>query len=147
MRVIKDSFHLICAPLANIINLSLVKGIFADKLKIGKVIPIYKTEDNRPISLLSNFSKFFEKVMYNRLVEFVEINEIFYLRQFGFRKMHLTSHAQIHLLNKISSAIDQREIIVGISVLDLSKAFDTIDDDILFTNWNTMVSVMRLCSG
>ena len=44
MRVIKHSFHLISAPLANIINLSLSKGIFPDKLKIGKVIPIYKTE-------------------------------------------------------------------------------------------------------
>ena len=58
MRVIKHSFHLISAPLADIINLSLLKGIFPDKLKIGKVIPIYKTEDPslfvnyRPISLL-----------------------------------------------------------------------------------------------
>ena len=80
MRVIKHSFHLISAPLANIINLSLVKGTFSDKLKMGKVIPIYKTEgpslqvvNYRPISLLPNFSKFFEKVMYKRLVEFVEI--------------------------------------------------------------------------
>ena len=138
MRVIKHSFHLISAPLANIINLSIVKGIFPDKLKLGKVIPIYKTDDPslfvnyRPISLLPNFSKFFEKVMYNCLVEFVEMNEIFYLRQFGFRKNHSTSHTLIHLLNKISSAIDQRETTVGI-FLDLSKAFDTIDHDILFT--------------
>ena len=107
MRVIKHSFHLISAPLVNIINLSLSKGIFPDKLKIGKVIPIYKTDDPslfvnyRPISLLPNFSKFFEKVMYNRLVEFAETNEILYLRQFGFRKNHSTSHALIHLLNKI----------------------------------------------
>jgi len=85
-------------------DLSLSKGIFPDKLKIGKVIPIYKTEDPslfvyyRPISLLSNF----------RLVEFAETN-IFYLRQCGFHKNHLTSHALIHLLNKVSSAIDQHE--------------------------------------
>ena len=72
--------------------------------------------------------------MYNRLVEFVEMNEIFYLRQFGFRKSHSTSHALIiiHLLNKLSSVIDERETTVGI-FLDLSKAFDTIDHDILFT--------------
>ena len=111
MRVIKHSFHLISAPLTNI-NLSLLKGIFP-------VIPIYKTEDPslfvnyRPISLLPNFSKFFEKVMYNRLVEFAETNEVFYLRQFGFRKNHSTTHALIHLLNKISSAIDQHETTVG----------------------------------
>ena len=129
MRVIKYSFHLISVPLANVINPPLVKGIFPDKLKIGKVILIYKTEDPslfvnyRPISLLPNFSKFFEKVMYNCLGEFVEINEIFYLCQFGFRENHSTSHTLIHLLNKISSAIDQRETTVGI-FLDLSKAFE-----------------------
>ena len=125
MRVIKHSFHLISAPVANIINLSLLQGVYPDKLKIGKVIPIYKTEDPslfvnyRPISLLPYFSKFFEKVMYNRLVEFAATNEIFYLRQFGFRKNHSTSHALIHLLNKISSAIDQHQTTVGI-FLDLS---------------------------
>ena len=69
--------------------------------------------------------------MYIRLVKFVEINEIFYLRQFGFRKNHSASHALIHLLNKILSAIDLRETNVGI-FLDLSKAFDIIGHDILF---------------
>ena len=69
--------------------------------------------------------------MYNRLVEFAETNEIFYLCQFGFRKNHSTSQALIHLL-KISSAIDQHETTVGI-FLDLYKAFDTLNHEILFT--------------
>ena len=134
MRGIKHSFHLISAPLADIINLSLLKGIFPDKLKIGKVIPIYKTEDPslfvnyRPISLLPNFSKFFEKVMC--LVEFAETNEIQYVISVSLDFAHSTSHALIHLLNKISSAIDQHESTVGI-FLDLSKAFDTLDHGIL----------------
>ena len=53
---------------------------------------------------------------YNRLVEFAETNEIFYLCRFGFRKNHSTSHALIHghLLNTISSAIDQHETTVAI---------------------------------
>ena len=137
MHVIKYSFHLISAPLADIINLSLLKGIFPDKLKIAKIIPIFKAEDPnffvnyRPISLLSNFSKFFEKVMYNRLVEFAEKHDILYRCQFGFRKNHSTSHALIHLVNKIASAIDQHETTVGV-FLDLSKAFDTLDHQILF---------------
>ena len=73
MYIIKYSFHLISAPLADIINLSLLKGIFPDKLKIAKIIPIFKAEDPnffvnyRPISLLSNFSKFFEKVFLQSL--------------------------------------------------------------------------------
>ena len=141
MRVIKHSFDLISAPLADIINLSL--WIFPDKLKIGKVIPIYKTEDPslfenyRPISLLPNFSKFFEKVMYNRLVEFAETNEIFYLRQFGFRKNHSTSHALIHLLNKISSAIDQHESTV-VSFWIFPRLSILLIMEFYSTTWNTV---------
>ena len=138
MRVIKHSFDLISAPLTDIINLSLQKGTFPDKLKLTKVIPIYKANNPslftnyRPISLLSNFSKFFEKVMYNRITEFIEQYNILYRCQFGFRKNYSTSHALIHLINKVSSAIDQRETTVGV-FLDLSKAFDTLDHQILFT--------------
>ena len=63
LHVIKSSFQLICAPLVNIVTLSLQKGVFPDKLKIAKVIPVYKAKDPslfvnyRPISLLSNFSE------------------------------------------------------------------------------------------
>ena len=137
MRVIKHSIHLISAPLSNIINLSLQKGIFPDKLKLTKVIPIYKANDPslftnyRPISLLSNFSKFVEKVMHNRITEFAEQYNILYRCQFGFRKNYSTSHALLHLINRISTAIDQRETTVGV-FLDLSKAFDTLDHEILF---------------
>ena len=70
--------------------------------------------------------------MYNRLVEFAKTNEIFILHQFGFRKNHSTLHALIHLVNKISSAIDQHEN-TAVIFLDLSKAFDTLDHEILFT--------------
>ena len=138
MRVIKHSFHLISAPLANIINLSLQKGIFPDKLKIAKVIPIYKADgpshfaNYRPISLLSNFSNFFEKVLYNRMIKFAEQYNILYRCQFGFHKNYSTSHALILLINRISSAIDQHETFVGV-FLDLSKAFDTLGHHILFT--------------
>ena len=87
---------------------------------------------NKQMSLLPNFSKFFEKVMYNRLLEFAKTNEILILHQFGFRKNHSTSHALLHLLNKISSAIDQHVNTAG-TFLGLSKVFDTLDHEILFT--------------
>ena len=135
MHIIKKSFDIICQPLVNLINLSLTTGIFPDKLKIAKVIPIYKMGDNdcfanyRPISLLANFSKFFEKVMYNRLLEFIEKHDILYSSQFGFREKHSTSLAITHLVNNITSAIDRKEITVGV-FLDHAKVFDTIDHDI-----------------
>ena len=114
-------------------QLPFVKGIFPDKLKITKVILIYKAEDPslfanyRSISLLPNCSKFFEKVMYNRPTEFAET----YCCQFGFRKNHSTSLALTHLMNKISSAIDRHEIPAGV-FLDFSKAINTRDHEILF---------------
>ena len=69
--------------------------------------------------------------MYNRLIEFVKKNDILYSCQFGFRKTHSTSLASIHLINNIASAIDRHETTAGV-FLDLSKAFDTTDHQILF---------------
>lgn len=137
IHIIKNCFDLIAEPLVKLVNLSLTTGVFPDKLKIAKVIPIFKTGDSdsvtnyRPISLLTSFSKIFEKVMHNRLSEFIERHDILYCCQFGFRKNHSTSLALTHLVNKITSAIDRKEVTAGV-FLDLSKAFDTINHDILF---------------
>ena len=116
MHIIKDIFEYISAPLTQIVNLSLAKGIrFPDQLKISKIVAIYKADDPelfsnyRPISLLPNFSKIFEKVMYNRLIKFTNTLEILYSLQFGFRKNHSTSLALIQLINKITSSIDRNE--------------------------------------
>ena len=60
----------------HLINISLETGVFPDKLKMAKIIPIFKADDPqlfkiyRPISLLTNFSKFYERVMHSRLLEF-----------------------------------------------------------------------------
>ena len=82
--------------------------------------------------ILQMWSTFLKKVMYNRMIEFVEQYNILYRCQFGFLKNYSTSHVLIHLINRISSAIDPRETTVGV-FLDLSKAFDTLDRQILFT--------------
>ena len=70
--------------------------------------------------------------MHNRLVHFDERFNILYHNQFGFRKGHSTCHALVHLVNNMSSAIDRNEITVGV-FLDLSKAFDTLNHEILFS--------------
>ena len=66
------------------------------------------------------------------MIESAEQYNILYRCQFGFRKNYSTNHNLIHLISRISSAIDQRETTVGV-FLDLSKAFDTVDHQILFT--------------
>ena len=70
--------------------------------------------------------------MHNRLVIFAERFNILYHNQFGFRRGHSTSHALVHLINNIASAIDHNEATAGV-FLDLSKAFDTLNHEILFS--------------
>ena len=138
MHLVKNSFDIISKPLMYLINLSLEKGIFPNNLKTAKIIPIFKAGDvdiftnYRPISILSSFSKIYEKIMYNRLLDFIQRFEILYSLQFGFRTKHSTSHALTHLVNKIATDIDQSKISIGV-FLDLSKAFDTLNRDILFS--------------
>ena len=106
-------------------------------MKIARVIPLFKAEDRdvftnyRPISILPSFSKFLERMIYNRFLEYLNKYNILCDKQYGFRRNHSTSLALVDLYDKISSAIDQKEIAVGIFI-DLSKAFDTVNHGILF---------------
>ena len=126
----------IVKPLSQIINLSFEFGIFPDNLKIGKVNPLYKKDsaenpsNYRPISVLSVFSKIIEKLMHNRLYKFLEKFELLYPLQFGFREKHSTTHALLSLTESIKHSIDNGKFGCGI-FLDLQKAFDTVNHDIL----------------
>ena len=127
----KVSKHII-RPLTYLINKSIEQGIFPDELKVAKVFPIYKSGDKkcisnyRPISVLSFFSKVFEKVMYNHLIDFIDDNNILSKHQFGFRKNHSTNHAVIALVDKISTALDMGKVAIG-CFIDLKKAFETVN--------------------
>ena len=98
-RIVKLSYKYFLVPLVHICTLSLIHGVFPNELKIAKVIPLYKGGNARlfvnyrPVSVLSIFSKINERLMYNRLSEFIELNDILYRLQFGFRKRHSTSVA------------------------------------------------------
>ena len=133
---LKMSAEYICNPLAHICNLSFQEGVFPDSLKIANVIPLYKSDDPmffnnyRPVSLLSVLSKVFERLMYNRLMNFLEKIEILYENQFGFRKDCSTHMALLTLVDKLIQALENGEYVVGV-FLDFSKAFDTVDHSIL----------------
>src|SRR5687768_1759989 len=111
-------------------------GKFPNSFKIAKVIPIHKKgktdciENYRQISLLSNISKIFEKVIYKRVYDFLCINNLLYNKQFGFRKGHSTIDAIINSINMIRSENGKHNSVIGI-FFDLSKAFDTVDHKIL----------------
>ena len=84
----------------------------------------------RPISLLSNVNKIFEKLVYSRLYSFLEIHNCIFELQFGFRAKHSTQHALASLTEMVKSALDDESFACGIFV-DFAKAFDTVDHEIL----------------
>ena len=86
----------------------------------------------RPISLLSNVENFLEKLMYNRIYKFFSGNNLIYFLQFGFRQKYSTVHALISLTESIRKNLDEGNIGCGIFV-DLQKAFDTAEHDILLS--------------
>ena len=136
MSLIKDTITSISNPLTHIFNLSITSGIVPVELKIARVVPLFRAGDKsffvnyRPISILPSFSKILEKIVYSRLMNYLNKYKILSDNQFGFRKNHSTELALTLLYDKISSAIDNNMISVGIFI-DLSKAFDTVNHQIL----------------
>lgn len=116
--------------------MSLSTGVVPDKLKLARVIALYKKGDDtlpsnyRPISLLSVLDKLLEKIVYRRLIEFLDMHKVIINNQFGFRKNHTTTMALLHAIETCYREIDKNNYVLGI-FFDLQKAFDTVDHNIL----------------
>ena len=127
--------------IAQLIDLSF-EGTHPERLKSSKVMPAFKKSSKikasnyRPISLLSNINKIFEKVMYGRVFAFIDGQNYFYKLQYGFRAKHSTEHALINLTEQIKKSLDiighseSRKYACGVFV-DFQKAFDTVNHEIL----------------
>lgn len=119
-----------------IINQCFEFGYFPSQLKIAKVSPLFKKGDEqlfdnyRPISILPCISKVFEKIMHSQLYQYFVKNKLFYVSQYGFRPLHSTELASLELVNRMLKEMDENRVPLNI-YLDLSKAFDTLDHDIL----------------
>ena len=119
-----------------IMNLSLSSGTVPDQMKIAQVVPLFKTADlslftnYRPVSFLPAFSKTLERIVYNHLINFLNKLNILCNNQYGFRKNHSTAYALVQIYDKLSDAIDHGKV-TWCLFIDLSKAFDTMNHDIL----------------
>jgi hypothetical protein len=105
-------------------------------MKIAKVVPVFKSgsqtdiNNYRPISLLCSFSKILEKIVANRLTQYLNLNNLISPNQFGFRPKHSTIHPMLQLLNSAACVINNKKFFLVI-FCDLRKAFDTCDIQIL----------------
>lgn len=131
----KKIIKCIVKPFTHICNQSLQTGTFPQKMNTAKVIPIYKSGDRhkfsnyRPVSLLSQFSKILEMGFAHRLEHFIEENNLSD-HQFEFRENRSTLMAVMQIVEEIATAIDKKKYTVGVFI-DLKKAFDTIDHNLL----------------
>jgi hypothetical protein len=120
-KILKISATFISSPLCNIINKSLSSGIFPDRLKYSIVIPVHKrgdknnVSDYRPISLLTSFSKIFQKVIYKRLIDHLT-NNILTKSKFGFKKNTSTTNATYKLINGILKALNNKRNVADYSL-------------------------------
>ena len=137
-KLLKEITDSVSCPLSKIINQSLCTVIFPGKLKLAKVIPLHKKDDEkqfgnyRPISLLSSISKIFERVAFDQLYDYLSLRGLLFDSQYGFRKHHSTEMAALELTDRIRHEIDQKKIPLSV-FLDLSKAFHTLNHSIILT--------------
>ena len=122
--------------LTYLFNICINQGIYPDSLKIGKVVAIFKSGNktlpgnHRPITILPAINKVFEKLIYNRLSNFLTKNKIINNNQFGFRQGHNTELATTKFYEDTLNHLNNGEACCAI-LLDLSKAFDSVDRQIL----------------
>ena len=136
VKVIKDAVEIVSKPLAKIFNSSMEEGIFPDIWKLAMVTPIFKTGQKsdfcnyRPIAVLSVLSKLFEKIVHDQVSTFMKDHGHFSHCQHGFRQLHSTVTSLLNVTELWFSNIDRKKVNMSV-LLDLKKAFDTVDHDLL----------------
>ena len=134
-RLLKEHIDVFRVELLNLINNSLNTGVFPDKLKMGKVSSLFKNEDPftkknyRPITVLPAVSKVYERIIQDQIIPFMEPVMSMYLC--GFCKGYSTQHALMRLIDEKCREFLDKHGHTGALLMDLSKAFDCLDHDLL----------------
>ena len=133
-KLVKIAADEIAPPLTSLINTSMKKSVFPDRLKLAEISPVYKCKDilergnYRSVSILPSLSKIFEKIYFDQLYE--HFNMVLSIYISAFRKHYGCHHVLTNLVEKCKEALDHQQF-VGIIAMDLSKAFDCLSHRLL----------------
>ena len=133
-KILKDNQDIFTNALQKLFNDSVIDGTFPPELKIGEITPVYKANDQtlksnyRPITILSAISKIYERLMFEQVMAYSESFLFQYLC--GFRKGYNTQQALVRFLEKCKAVLDNKGF-AGAILMDLSKAFDCLNHDLL----------------
>ena len=136
LKFLQIVFPFLSLQFEHLFNYIILTGIFPDKWKVSKVIPIKKKNNCnaisnlRPISILPVVAKTFELVLKSQMINFIESNNLLTDFQSGYRSKHSTTTAILKITNDILSMLDRKYVSILI-LLDFSKAFDSLNHDLL----------------
>ena len=142
-KFLKEGASVLASPINDSCNISILLSSFPDDCKMAKLKPLYKKEaktkpkNYRPISLLPLISKVIEKVILNQTQNFLDTNMILYSYQSGFRKHYSTDTCLSYLTDEVRTGFE-KGLLTGMVLIDLQKAFDTIDHGILLDKMNCL---------
>ena len=137
-KLLKDAKVVLVPIVTLLINLSYETYTFPNCLKHARIKPLYKSEDinepknYRPISILPTLSKIFERAATNQITKYLEQNNLITHTQHAYRQKHSTQTCLIEVVNHLYEILDNKKTPAIIS-LDLSKAFDSINHDLLLS--------------
>lgn len=144
VKVLKFCSDILSIPLAHVINASFTTGKFPEHMKYTVIKPIYKNKGDtsnfqnyRPIALISNISKIIEKLVFIRILRFVDVHNILSNSQNGYIKGRSTIRGIFQFLEGVINGISLKDCVSGIFI-DLSKAFDRVKHEILLTKLEIM---------
>ena len=135
-RALRLAMPVMLSPITRLVNKMITTQEIPQDFKLAVVTPIHKSGDKknpvnyRPISVLPLISKIIERIVADQLMHHLESNNLLTNMQYGFRKGHSTNTCLLQLTEEIRNSLDNKKA-VGILALDLSKAFDSIDHELL----------------